>query len=92
MASSISVVYANGTTEVLPIRPVALIAAERFYKGKIADHELEATLYAAWWFSHKDDGPFDAWVASLDDFNRVSEVAPRPLDGEASPEESPASQ
>lgn len=90
MATRLAVVYTDGTTEEIPLRPIGFVAAERQYGGK-PGHLFEVTLYAGWFVKGKPGPSFDEWVATLEDVEEKSEDT-RPLDEEPSPDESPTSQ
>ncbi len=89
MGTRLSVVYTDGNTEDIIIRPVGLVAAERQFGGGLTDeHQMEGTLWAGWFLKGKPTGSFDDWLGSLDDYSVVQET-PRPLVPEPSPKESP---
>lgn len=89
MANRLEVVYTDGTTEDIPLRPIGLVAAERQFGG-LSGHTVEATIYAAWFVKGRPGGSFDAWVQTLEDVTERADEA-RPLAQEPSPEESPTS-
>lgn len=90
MGVRLSVVYTDGTTEAIPLKPAGLVAAERQFGGRATDgHPIEATLYAAWFVKGRPSGSFDAWVDTIEDVEEKSGAPARPLAEEASPEESP---
>lgn len=70
----VTVTYVDGTSEVVPIRPVGLIAAERRWGGEMP--QIEGSMYAAWYTlkaQRPEIGDFDDWLATLDS---IAETAP----------------
>ncbi len=59
----VSVAYVDGTSAEVVLRPFALVAAERHFRGSIPG--MEGTLYAAW---HQlgQPGTFADWLESLE--------------------------
>lgn len=94
MARQISVVYEDGTSETVEVRPKHLIAAERLIGKAIDQHGVEATFMAAWKAS-RSAMKFDAWldtVENLVELKPESGVDPTPpLTTEPSLDESPSS-
>lgn len=62
MALILSVVYDDGTSEDIRIRPAGIVAAERKFGGDLPG--IEGTIYAAW-FTKGMPGDFDSWLNSL---------------------------
>ena len=89
MGIRLSLVYAGGKKETIPIKPVGLVAAERKYgAGATNGHMIESTLYAAWHVKGKPAESFDAWLETIDEVVE-SEEEPVPLEQEPSPKLSP---
>lgn len=59
----LDVIYEDGREETLPIRPFAILATERHFKG--ATTAVEGTLWAAWYGIVGNKPPFDDWVGTL---------------------------
>lgn len=80
---TITATLEDGTTEVLPIRPVGLIAAERKFGGDIP--QMEGALYAAWYglrAGNPDMPDFEEWLASLADVDVEDDTTPDPTDAD----------
>lgn len=71
----VDVLYTNGDEASYPVRPIALVAAEREYATKTGNTELEMTLWAAWWGIQGEKATFDAWLKSLDAVEQKTTVA-----------------
>jgi hypothetical protein len=66
--------YRDGGGDEVEVTPLALVAAERHFKGQIP--RVEGTLWAAWFVLGKN-GNFDDWLAGLKTIDeREDEVAP----------------
>jgi hypothetical protein len=64
---TVTVTYIDGASEVVPIRPLGLIAAERRWGGEMP--QIEGSMYAAWFtlkVGRPDIGEFDDWLATLE--------------------------
>lgn len=73
----VTVTYVDGESEVVPIRPVGLIAAERRWGGEMP--QIEGSMYAAWFTlkaQRPDIGDFDDWLATLDSISETPSENP----------------
>lgn len=75
----ISVEYEAGGADSVVLRPVALVAAERHYKGQLPG--IEGSLWAAWWQLAKESpsspaagSTFGDWLDSLAAIDESAEV------------------
>ena len=63
----VTVAYDDGNADTVVLKPVALVMAERHYKGNVPP--IEGTLYAAWWLLGKEQRrelpPFADWLESI---------------------------
>ena len=86
MGIRLTLVYAGGEKESIPIKPTGLVAAERkFGAGSTNGHAIESTLYAAWHVKGCPAASFDAWLETIDEVVDSEEVPPLPLGQEPSP-------
>lgn len=76
--ATVTIVFSDDSTKVVPMRPVALIAAERAYGGDLP--KVEGSLYAAWFTLGKPGDNFNAWVETIDAVQETVEA-----DGPAGP-------
>ena len=81
MAGSVKVTFDDGRTEIVPIRPAALMKAESHFRGQVPG--IGGSLYIAW-LSLGNGTPFDEWVETLAEAEDVREERP-PLPSAPSP-------
>jgi hypothetical protein len=83
---TISVTYADGTVEVIPVRPIGLVATERKFGGEPPN--VEGTLYAAWYglrAGNPDLPEFDDWLGTLDGIDAEGAEGVDPTEPESNP-------
>lgn len=85
MATVARLTYEDGSTEDVEVRPILMVKAERKFKGDIPP--IEGTLYACW-LKLKPGPPFDVWLETVDNFEKLDAEEPEegPLGGEPSPD------
>lgn len=77
MAAHVDITYEDGRTDHVAVLPIAALFAERRY-GKDAP-PIESALYGVWCLLQKPCESFDAWAATITDWQERVEGSDAPL-------------
>jgi len=86
MALRLRVSYVNGEITDAVVSPMAQVAAERHFKGKLDDHRVEASYFLAWYTLHRsgnEAADFEPFLDSITEVVDADDIENNGDDGDA---------